>query len=106
MSATSVPGVQRSLSRLVGLLKGGQIDKGLDRTAGLARGQRHVDLSVDLHVVEIGAADQRQHLARVCGRMATSAPLDDVVVGQQRHLVGDDALGRVLQRRIERGRAR
>ncbi len=90
-------------SRLVGLLKGREVDKGFDRTAGLAWGQRHVDLSVDLDVVKIGAADQRQHLACV-GAHGHQRAVGRIVLGKLRDLISHDALCRFLQRRIEGGR--
>ena len=84
------------------LFQRGQVDKGLDAAARLAGGQRHVDLAVNFHVVEIRAAHKGEDFARLWADGDQRA-VGDIAVGQPRHLLGDDGLGRGLQRGIEGG---
>ena len=103
MSATSVPVRPGVAAVAPGRLKVGQVDKGLGRAARLARGKGHVDLAVDLHVVEVGAAHERNHLARLRAHGDERA-VGDVAVGQRGHLLRHDALGLGLQLGVERRR--
>ena len=74
------------LDRAIRLLEGRKIDEWLDRAAGLARGQRHVHLAIDLYIVKIGAANQGQNLARFWPN-GDQRPIRDIVLGQGGHLV-------------------
>ena len=96
MSARSVPGVHASARCLAGHFEGGKIDKGLGGAARLARRQGHVDLTVDLHIVEVGAAHQGDNLAilRFHGHQRA---VGDVAIGQERNLLAHDAFGLGLQ---------
>jgi len=84
------------------LLEGCHIGKRLDRRAGLARRDRHVDLTSMILVVEIGRADHGKNLPS-SGADGNQRAIVCVMLFQRFHLLADGLLGPFLDLRIQRG---